>query len=204
MRAIDRESRRVAALAAVMLSLAACAGPAATRPAGENPLQRAVQSLLARQAEGQLGAIRGVGSVKASVEVFLANGEVALIPSTPQLEQDMRRFHRRWLEGRRQPLPFREANETFRLLTVQRAGLAKLGGQSLLRFAKTDAQGRFTFEQVPAGRWLAVTDISGPVSALLWAVPVEVMAGQTTRLSLSDASVLLEARKEKPEETIHW
>lgn len=196
-----RQRRMAALAAAALLGLAACAGPVTTaKPAPESPLQLEVRGLLARQAEGRLGSVRGIGFIKASIVVLLADGEVALLPSTPQLEFALASFHRRWQEGRRQPLPFQVAQEAFSLLTAQRAVVGRLGGESLLRFAKTNQRGEFSIEQVPAGRWLLVTDFSTPVSALLWAVPVEVKAGQTTPVSLGDANILLEARKEKVEE----
>lgn len=201
MRQISRGRRTVAALGAGLLGLAACAGPAATeKPVAESPLQRAVKGLLASQAEGQVGAVWGLGFVKAPIMVFLAGGEVALIPSTPELEVAIGRLHRRWQDGRRQPLPFEQAQEAFSLLTAQRAAAGRLGGEALVRFAQTDAQGKFTFEQVPAGRWLAVTDMSTPVSGILWAIPIDVKAGATTPLYLVDANILLEGKKEKVEE----
>jgi hypothetical protein len=189
-------------MAAGLLGLAACAGPSATaKPQAESPLERAVKGLLASEAEKRLGSVRGIGFVKASIVVFLAEGEVALIPSTPELEADMLRFHRRWQEGRRQPLSHEQAQEAFTRLTAHRLAVGRLGGESLIRFAHTDAQGKFTFEQVPAGRWLAVTDMSTPVSGILWAIPIEVKAGEPTPLYLVDGNILLEGKRDTIEGT---
>ena len=192
---------RMARLVAGLLGLAACAGPPITtaKPAPESQLQVAVRGLLASQADGRLGSVRGFGFIKASIRVLLADGEVSLIPSTPQLEAALAPLQRRWWEGRRQPRPAQEAQQAFTIMTAQRTAVGRLGGESLVRFAKTDAQGQFSLEQVPAGRWLLVADISSAVSVVLWAVPLEVAAGETTPVFLADENILLEARREKAE-----
>ena len=100
-------------LAPMLLALTACAGPATTaapsakqQPAAESPVQRSVQELLANQAAGRLRTVSGVGYVLAPIAVPLANGEISLLPSAPDLESALARIQRQWVAGRRHPLPF--------------------------------------------------------------------------------------------------
>jgi hypothetical protein len=204
MRETDGGQQWMAALAAALLSLTACAGPATTapkppveaKPAAENPLQLAVKRLLANGADGQVGSASGAGFVTAPIAIFLADGEVSLLPNTPELEAALAPFQRRWRERRRQPFPFQEFQAAFALLTAQRTAVARLGGETLVLFAKTDDRGRFHFERVPAGQWLLVADMSSPASILLWVVPVEVSPGGDTQAFLVDSNILLEATTE--------
>jgi len=189
-------------LAPMLLALTACAGPATTaapsakqQPAAESPVQRAVQELLANQAAGRLRTVSGVGYVLAPIVVPLENGEVSLLPSAPYLESALARIQRQWVAGRRQPLPFEAFQRAFTLLTAHRLAVGRDGGEALVRFAKTDDKGRFTFEQIPEGRWLLVADMSSPVSTLLWTVPVQLGAQNPPPILLTEGSLLLEARK---------
>ncbi len=201
MRDRSKGRRAIAALAPLLLGLAACAGRVATAkpstehlPDAENPVKRAVRELLANREAGQVRTVSGVGYVLAPIAVFLANGEVSLLPSTPDLESAMARLQRQWLAGRRQPLPYDAFRTAFARLTAQRNAVGQeTGGEALIHFAKTDDKGNFTFEQVPEGRWLLVADMSSPVSILLWAVPVEVGAEDPAPLFLGEGNLLLEA-----------
>lgn len=193
--------RTVVALAATLLGLSACAGPAttATPPAAQEPpaqdrVQLTVQQLQTTQAAGRVHTLSGVGFVLAPIAVFLANGQVSLIPSSPDLESALARVQRQWLAGRRQPLPFEAFQAAFARLTAQRVAVGQAGGETFVRFAKTDDQGRFSFEQVPEGRWLLVGDMSSPVSILLWVVPVQIGREDPPLLFLGDGNLLLEAQ----------
>ncbi len=185
-----------------LLGLAACARGIDTTqaPVPESGLHRAVREMLASQAAGRLGSVEGIGLVMSGpVTVFLANGEVSLIPDSPELEAALAKIHRRWVEGSRQPLAMRELQGAFLVLTAQRLAVKELGGEPLIRFAKTDERGQYRFEQVPEGRWLLVANLSSTVSALLWAIPIDVAAGAVSETSLADANILLEGRVEKAE-----
>ena len=191
-----------AGLVAALLCLGACAGPGTTAPpaaqgqaAAEAPLQGAVRQLLANQAAGLVRTIGGVGFVKAPIAVPLANGEISLIPLTPDLEATLARLQRRWLAGRRQPLPYEAFQTAFAVLTKQRVAVGRAGGEALIRFAPTDDSGRFTFNQVPEGQWLLVADMNAPVSILLWAVPLDVGPLDQPALILQEGNLLLEARR---------
>jgi len=193
---------KMAALAPFLVGLAACAGAATTgtpavkeQPVTESPVQRAVKELLANQAAGRVRTLSGAGFVTAPVAVPLANGEVSLLPLTPDLEAALAPLARRWLAGRRQPLPFEVFQTAFLHLTAHRVAVGRAGGEALIRFAPTDDKGRFSFQQVPEGGWLLVADMSSPVSTLLWAVPVEVGTTDSPPLFLVDGNLLLEARK---------
>jgi len=190
------------ALLAALLLLTACAGnvtttapPGERQPTAESSLRGTVEKLSANQATGRVRTIQGVGYVMAPVAVPLADGEVSLIPSTPDLEAALARLQRRWLNGRKQPLPYEAFQAAFSRLTAHRVEVGRAGGEAFIRFATTDKRGRFRFEQVPEGRWLLVADMSSPVSTVLWAVPVEVGTEDPPPLFLADATLLLEARK---------
>ncbi len=192
----------LAALAPVLLGLLACAGPvtkatpaAERKPDAENPVQRTVKELLANQAAGRVRTVQGLGYVTAPIAVPLANGEVTLLPSSPELEVALARIQRRWWTGRRRPLPYETFQAAFAALTAQRIAVGRAGGEGLIRFAPTDDTGKFSFTQVPEGRWLLVADMSSPVSTLLWALPVEVGEQDPPLQFLVDGSLLLEARK---------
>lgn len=200
MRNGSKGRRVVTALAPVLMGLAACAGPVATptpsadqRALAEDRIRRVVNELLENQAAGRVRTISGVGYVLAPVAVVLANGEVSLIPSTPDLESSLAKIQRQWHEGRRKPLPFEAFQAAFSRLTAQRVAVGRARGESLVRFASTDEKGRFAFPDVPEGRWLVVADMSSPVSILLWVVPVQV-GTDDPRTFLIDNNLLLEAR----------
>jgi hypothetical protein len=193
----SKGQRGPTALAAVLLVLTACAKamPPMEGKTAEPPLQQMVHTLLANQEAGRVRTVLGVAFVLAPVAVPLANGEVSLLPSTPDLEAALAQLQRRWRAGRQQPLPYEAFLTAFARLTEQRVRVGRAGGESLIRFAPTDEQGRFSLEGVPQGRWLLVADMSSPVSILLWAVPVEVGTEDPLPLFLTEASLLLEARK---------
>jgi hypothetical protein len=155
--------------------------------------------MLASQAAGRLGSLHGTAVITGPIAVFMANGEVSVIPNSPELGADLAKIHRRWIEGRRQPLPLQEFQRAFLALTAQRAAVKQLGGESLVRFAKTDEKGQYRFEQVPSGQWRLVGSMNSQVSVLLWAVLVEVHPGALSEINLSDLNILLETRTEKPE-----
>jgi len=195
--------RRMAALVPALLGLAACAQAIDTTkapaPAPESGLQRGVRELLANHAAGRHGSVQGIGVIRGPIADFLANEEVNLIPYSPELGATLKKIHGRWVEGRRQPLGMQELQRALVNLALQREVVKQLGGESLIHIAKTDKQGQYRFEQVPEGRWLLVSGLNSEVSALLWAVPVEVIAGAVAETSLTDQNILLESRIEKAE-----
>jgi hypothetical protein len=208
------------AVAAALVGLAACAGPWSEQQAKEEPaapaaqdkaeealagrgaLEQALEGLPAALAalrgseEAQrFGAIKGIASLLTPLPLPLENGEVSAIPATPGLEAALRRVHGRWVAEGRRPLSHDQFQGVLQLLNryVQRVKLG--GGRSFVRFTKTDSKGSFAFDKLPAGRWVLATDLSSPISSILWAVAGAVPDESTVRVLLSDDNVLLEGLK---------
>lgn len=194
-----KEQFTVAAMAAAIMSLAACASVTAPSPkeSAQTRLQETVQAMLANQAAGSTATVTGSGFVMAPIAVPLANGEVTLIPLTPNLDEALAVLQRRWLDGKRQPLPTDAYKTALAVLTAHRIAVAQAGGESLIRFARTDAKGTFRFEGVPEGPWLLLADLRSSVSILLWAYPVKAQAREEMPpIFLVDSNLLLEAQLE--------
>lgn len=189
----------VAAMAAAIIGLAACAA-VTTPPPQETPqsrLREAVQTLLANQAAGVTTTLTGTGFVKGPIVVPLADGEIVLVPLTPDLDRVLAGLQRQWLEGKRRPLPIDTYKTALTVLTAHRMAVVEAGGETLIRFTRTDGKGKFRFEGVPEGSWLVLADLRSSVSILLWAYPVRVRAGQDMLpVLLGDGNVLLEAQVE--------
>lgn len=188
----------IAAMAAAVMGLAACAATAPTpspQEAAQTGLRETVRTLLANQAAGLTATVKGGGFVMAPIVVPLANGEVTLVPLTPELDRALAVLQKRWLDGKRAPLPADAYKTALAVLTAHRIAVAQAGGESLIRFAQTDQKGMFQFEGVPEGPWLLLADLRSSVSILLWAYPVTVQAGkEMPPVSLVDHNLLLEAR----------
>ena len=192
-----------ATLAAVLLGLTACAkvmSPVEEKTVDPLP-QKTVQMMLANHEAGRVKTVSGAGYIVGPIAIAMAHGEVSLIPSAPALEATLAKLQNRWLAGRRQPLPFEAFQNAFVPLTQQRIAVGRAGGESLIRFASTDEQGRFRFEGVPQGRWLLVADMSSPVSTLLWALPIQIGAEDPLPLLLFDGNILFEVRTPQPPPT---
>lgn len=190
---------RVVAIAAAAIGLAACA-TVTTPPPKETPqtrLQQTVQTMLANQAAGSTASIAGTGFVTAPIAVPLADGEVTLVPLTPDLDRALAALQRQWLNGKRHPLPFDAYRTALAILTAHRNAVGQAGGEALIRFTRTNGKGSFRFEGVPEGPWLLLADLRSSISILLWALPVTVQGKQETPpLLLSDGNLLMEARIE--------
>lgn len=190
---------RGVAMAATLLSPAACATVTAPPPqeTAQARFQETVQALLANQAAGSTATLTGSGFVKGPIVVPLANGEVTLVPLTPDLDKALAVLQRQWVDGKRRPLPADAYNTALAILTAHRIALARAGGDTLIRFARTDGKGSFRFEEVPEGSWLLLADLRASASILLWAYPVRVRAKQDMPpVSLVDGNLLLEAEVE--------
>lgn len=201
----QRRQRGRAIVAGLLLGLSACAtpetarmeGPASGAAPSEAELNAALQALKAREAAGQTGTVKGFGFLNASPAppVVFAKGALSLIPSTPALEATLLDIARKWRQGRRRPVSESEAQAAFALLDRHVRTLQARSEAALIRAAESDDKGRFAFEAVPAGRWLLVTDMESPVSAILWAIPADVKAGETVQVIVSDANILLEGQR---------
>ena len=201
----QRRQRGRAIVAGLLLGLSACATPETARMEGlasgaapsEAELNAALQALKASQAAGQTGTVNGFGFLNASPAplVVFAKGALSLIPSTPALEAALLDVARTWRQGRRRPVSEPEAQAAFALLDRHVRALQARGERAFIRSAQSDDEGRFAFEAVPAGRWLLVTDMDSPVSAILWAIPADVKAGETVQVIVTDGTILLEGQR---------
>lgn len=186
-----------AVVAAVLFGLSACATPQAGGRAAETDLTVLLETIKQNDANGKTGTLKGIGllNIPPAPPVALDNGAVTLIPSTPELEAALKATHRKWQEGRRRPFQPSEFQAAFALLDRHVRTVQALGERSLIRFAETDDKGQFSFEAVPAGRWLLVTTMDSPVSTILWAIPGDVGAAQTIQVLVGGANILIEGRR---------
>ena len=191
----------------LLLGLSACMGGEAARretavPVANEPrpaeaaLNAALATLKASQAAGQTGTLKGIGmlSLPPAPPVALEKRAVSLMPSTPDLEAALGTIAHKWRQGRRRPVALAELQAAFALLDRHVRAVRAAGAQAFLRFAETDDKGQFSFEAIPAGRWLLVTSLESPVSALLWAIPGDITAGESLQVTVGPGSILLEGR----------
>lgn len=186
-----------AVLVAVLCGASACAAPQQTAaPVTTSDLQEILNAIKQNQIEGKTGAIKGVGilPMTPAPPVPLNNTAISLIPSTPELESALAAINQRWREGRRRPVSTAEFQSAFAVLDRHVRSLHDLGERSLLQLAETDDKGLFAFETVPAGRWILVTTMESPVSAILWALPGDVKPGQISQVLVSTNNILLEGQ----------
>jgi len=169
----------------------------------DTALKTSLQALISSEAAGRTGTVKGLGVliITPAPPITLAKGLFSLVPSTPDLEAKLRDIGRSWRQQRR-PVPPSEFQSAFGLLDHHVAVVRALGGQAFIREAQSEDKGQFTFEGVPEGQWLLVTDMASPVSALLWAIPGQVIAGQTTFVRVGNENILLEGRRSEPNEEI--
>jgi hypothetical protein len=170
--------------------------------AAEAALNAALATLKASQAAGQTGTLKGIGmlSLPPAPPVALEKRAVSLMPSTPDLEAALGTIAHKWRQGRRRPVALAELQAAFALLDRHVRAVRAAGAQAFLRFAETDDKGQFSFEAIPAGRWLLVTSLESPVSALLWAIPGDITAGESLQVTVGSGSILLEGRTSPGEE----
>jgi hypothetical protein len=179
-------------------------GAAEQQPA-EAALKAAIEALKASEAAGHTVTIRGFGHLELlpAPTLLLEKRSVSLIPSTPDLEAQLLTIHLKWREGRRRPLSLAELQAAFALLDRHVRAVRSLGGDALIRVAETDEKGTFTLEDVPAGRWLLVTTLESPVSALLWAIPADIgKTGTVQQVYVNNGTILLEGRAAPREEPL--
>lgn len=194
-------------IAGLLLGLSACMGgeearretavPAVNDPkAAEAALKAALATLKASQAAGQTGTLKGIGilGLPPAPPVALDKRPVSLMPSTPNLEASLETIARKWKQGRRRPVPVAELQAAFALLDRHVRAVRAAGGQTFLLFAETDDKGHFSFQAVPAGRWLLVTNLESPVSELLWAIPGDITPGENRQVTVGGGNILIEGR----------
>lgn len=195
---IQRRNVKRAIMVGVFLGLAACATPQAA-DRGEADLKTSLETIKQREVAGQTGTLKGMGvlTVHPAPPVVLDHAAVTLVPSTPQLEAALAAINRRWQENRRHPVTVSEFQAAFALLDRHVRTLQDLGERALLRLAETDDKGQFTFDAVPAGRWILIATMESPVSAILWAIPGDVKPGETAQVIAANNNILIEGRMTK-------
>lgn len=206
-------------VAGLLLGVSACTTPQTTDRVGAEPaaapsvaeqqpddaaLNTSLQDLISSEAAGRTGTMKGLGVliITPAPPILLAKGSFSLVPFTSDLEAKLRDIGRSWRQQQRHPVSVSEYQAAFDLLNRHVLAVRALNGQAFIREAESDDKGRFTFERVPEGRWLLVTDMVSPVSALLWAIPGQVIAGQTTFVRVGNENILIEGRRSETKEEI--
>ena len=203
-------------VAAILLGVSACATPQAAHEQGVPPaapggdgeqrqiaaLKASLQTLQTSESAGRTGTLKGVGTINVSPAppLLLATSSFSLIPSTPDLEALLDQIGRAWREGRRRPVSNPEFQAAFGLLDRHVLAVRALGGGAFIREAQSDDKGGFTFDNVPEGRWLLVTELQTPVSALVWAIRGRVIVGKTTFVKVSETNVWIEGHRSASDE----
>lgn len=173
--------------------LSACGGVTRTAPDGN--LSELFRSLDEAKQKGKVGSVEGYAYLfYPSPPAPLRDWSVTLIPLPPALEATMARSHERFVKAGRTPLTADALQQAQQPIINYMQMLRETGHQDLIKTIKTDTSSdpKFTFQDVPPGRWLLLTALPSQVSTLLWAVPVTVATGEIVWQSLNDKSVWLE------------
>jgi len=172
--------------------LSACGGLAA-REQGQD-LSGFLQSLREAKQKGEVGSVEGyVYLIMPGVPTPLKNWAVHLIPLSSGLEASVASAQERFARNGRTPLSVEALGQARRPIDDYLKEMARLGHAGLILPAKTGTQEpKFTFNDVPVGRWLLMTELSSKISVLLWAHPVTVAKGDLVRQTLNDGNVWLE------------
>ena len=175
----------------VLLSACATAPAPAGRP--DPDLSAGVARLQASREQGRTGSVWGLLYLRQpGVPTPLKDWPVTLLPLTPELETAIQRVRQDYRTGDYAPLPFQTLNRLKQALDSRRAQLRDAGHGDLIRQVKTETGNdpRFEFRDVPEGRWLLLTELASPSSLAVWIVPVTVTAGNATKQSLNDHTVI--------------
>lgn len=196
---MHRPYRRLgkAVVVAVLFGLTSCATPQAPVSPSQTDLTILLEAIKQNHADSKTATLKGIGliTLPPGPPVVLDNAAVSLIPSTPELESALLAAHRKWREGRRLPVSEAEFQATFALLERHVRTIQVMGYGPLLRFAETDDKGRFTFDGVPAGRWLVVAMMDSKISTILWTIPGDLEPAKPANVHLSGDNILLEGRR---------
>lgn len=175
-----------------LLLLAGCGGGVGLQDSDRAGTLQAVQ---ASAANGLTGTVEGYLYLgRPGVPTPLRDKPVRLIPLAPAIEAVVAETHARYAAGGFQPLPAAVLARAHQPITAFLRQLQEGGHRELANAVRTASSGDplFRFQDVPAGRWLLLAERHSAVSTILWAVPVTVSAGVTTRQSLSDFTIWIE------------
>lgn len=176
-----------------LLLVAGCAG--VTRGLQEPDWQGMLQTVQARKDRGEVGVVEGLLYLgRAGVPIPLRDTPVTLMPLPPEIETVVAEARAQYAAGGFQPLPAEAFAKAHQPITTAVTQLRTPEYRDLARAVRTasGADPEFRFQDVPAGRWLLLAELHSPISILLWAMPVTVSAGATTRQSLNDDTIWIE------------
>lgn len=177
----------------VLTLLTACGGLAGGTKEGDST--ELFRVLSETQQKGEIGSVEGLLYLwLPGPPTPLRDWPVTLIPLPPTLEDAVRSAREQFTKSGRTPLTADALNQARQPITDYMKRLAATGHQELIRTVKTETgtDPKFTFQDVPQGRWLLLAELPSKISVLLWATPVTVTKGKPTWQSLNDKSVWLE------------
>lgn len=173
--------------------LSACAGVAGRT--GGQEMADLLQSLRGAAQRGEVGTVEGyLYLMQPALPTPLKDWPVTLIPLTPTLEGAVHRAKQQFTTNGRVPLSASALNLARRPITNYIKALEAAGHKELIREVATETgpDPKFTFQDVPHGRWLLLAGFPSKISVLLWAIPVTVSTGKATHQSLNDTNIWLE------------
>jgi len=193
---------RCATLAVFALALVSACGGVAGR-AGEQEISLLLLSLKEAEQKREVGAVEGyLYLVEPGVPTPLKDWPVTLIPLPPTIEDAVTRAKTQFAAHDRMPLSAKALTVAHQPIDAYMRSLQAGGHDKLIKRVKTETgvDPKFTFQDVPQGRWLLLAELPSPISVLLWAVPVTVTSGGVTWQSLNDKNIWLEGlRPSRPD-----
>lgn len=190
---MGREAKAALSAIICLTVLSACGGLAVT------PREHDVSGLVRSVTEAKQK--EEVGSVEGYLYLFLPgpptplrDWPVTIIPLPATLETAVSLAREQFARTGRLPLTADALRLARQPIDDYMKALAATGHQELIRTVKTETgtDPKFTFQDVPQGRWLLLAELPSKISTLLWAVPVTVTKGKVTWQSLNDKSLWLE------------
>lgn len=184
--------QRIWSAIGMTMLLSACATISATGRSGSD-LRATLAELQTHQEQGRTGSVWGFLYLREpGVPRSLKDWPVVLMPLTPGLEAAVQHARQAYRTGDYAPLPFHTLDQLKRTLDSYSAQLRDAGRGDLIRQVKTETgdDPKFEFTEVPEGRWLLLAELPAPPSLAVWVVPVTVTAGEATRQSLNDQTVI--------------
>ena len=173
--------------------LSACGGLAGRTKDGDP--SELFRTLHEAQQKGEVGSVEGyLYLFLPGPPTPLRDWPVTLIPLPPTLESAVSLTREQFARTGRIPLTADALRLAHQPITDYMKMLQATGHKELIRTVQTvkETDPKFTFQDVPQGRWLLLAELPSKISVLLWAVPVTVTKGEVTWQSLNDKSLWLE------------
>jgi len=189
-----KDMTRCATLAVLALALLSACGGVAGR-AREQEISLLLLSLKEAEQKREVGTVEGyLYLVEPGVPTALRDWPVTLIPLPPTIEGAVTRAKTEFAAHGRNPLSAKALTVAHQPIEAYMKSLQAGGHDELIKQVKTETgvNPKFTFQDVPQGRWLLLAKLPSPISVLLWAVPVTVTSGGVTWQSLNDKNIWLE------------